>query len=149
MVSEQIADWFDGAVLVRWSRRRESGLWEPRCVNDKQERNNAAKVARDLRALKDLLPTTELHAALNFHPQLANAGDVGTADLYPLPIRRELAKAYARHRVAGFAGRYARVRSRTGCIGGLLIAHEFGHSYSASDLAVLGAFAELASLALS
>jgi transcriptional regulator with XRE-family HTH domain len=39
--SEHIADWFHGARLVRSIRRHESGLWEPRCVDEKQERSNA------------------------------------------------------------------------------------------------------------
>jgi hypothetical protein len=115
-------------------------------VDDKQDRNNAAKVIRDV---KDLLPTPELHAALNYHGQLANPGDLGSTALWPPPLQRELLNVYARHRVAGFAGVYARVRSRTGFTGGLYIVNDFGHSYSASDRAVLEAFAELTSLALS
>jgi transcriptional regulator with XRE-family HTH domain len=146
IASEQLAEWFDGAVLVHSSRRRESGLWEHRGVDDKQERTNAAKVVRDM---KDRLATTEQRAALNFQTQLTNAGDIATPDLWPLSVQREVLKVYERHRVAGFAWCYARVQSRNGFIGGLYIAHEFGHSYSVSDLAVIGAFAELASLALS
>jgi hypothetical protein len=41
------------------------------------------------------------------------------------------------------------VRARNGFIGGLYIAQKLGHSYSASDLGVFGAFAELTSFALS
>jgi hypothetical protein len=55
----------------------------------------------------------------------------------------------ARRRMGAFDFRYARVRSRTGFIGGLYIACEFGDTYYASDLAVLSAFAELTSFALS
>jgi transcriptional regulator with XRE-family HTH domain len=144
--SEHIAEWFDGAILVRSTHPRESGLWEHRSVDDKQDRTRASKATQEI---KDLLPTPELHAALNFHPQLANAGDVGTRDLYSLPLQRELLNLYARYRVDGFTGLYGRVRSRAGFIGGLYIVHEFGHAYSASDVAVLGACAELASFALS
>jgi transcriptional regulator with XRE-family HTH domain len=144
--SEQIADQFDGALLVRSTRRCESGLWEHRSVDDRQDRNNAAKVIRDV---KDLRPTPEFHSALNYHGQLTNAGDIGSADLWPLALQREILEVYARHRVAGFVGVYARVRSRTGFTGGLYIVNELGHSYSASDRAVLGAFAELTSFALS
>jgi transcriptional regulator with XRE-family HTH domain len=143
---EQLADWFDEAVLVYRSRRRESGLWEHRGVDDNQERTNVAKVVRDM---KDRLATPELRAALNFHPRLANAGDLATQDSWPLSVQREVLKVYERHRIAGFAWCYARVQSRNGFVGGLYVAHEFGHSYSVSDLAVFGAFAELASLALS
>jgi transcriptional regulator with XRE-family HTH domain len=144
--SEQIADWFGDALLVRSSRRRESGVWEPRPVDEKQERSSPAKVLRDV---EDLVPTPELYAALDFHPWLANAGDLGGWDLYPLPLQQEFRNVFARHRLAGFEGRYARVRSRSGFMGGLYFVHEAGRVYSASDLAVLGAFAELASFALS
>jgi transcriptional regulator with XRE-family HTH domain len=143
---EQIADWFDRALLVRSTRRRESGLWEHRSVDERQDRNNAAKVVRDM---KYLLPTPQLQGALNLYPQLPNAGDLGTTALHPLPLQQAMLQLYSRYRVDGFAWSYARVRSRSGVIGGLYIAHEFGHSLSASDLAVLGAFAELASFALS
>src|SRR6202011_4830523 len=71
--SEQIADWFDGALIVSPTRRRESGLWECQPVVDKPDRNDAVKVIRDV---KDLLPTPELHAAFHLYPQLPNAGDV-------------------------------------------------------------------------
>jgi transcriptional regulator with XRE-family HTH domain len=145
MALEQIADWFDGALLIRSTRRPESAPWEHRSVDDKQERSTAAKVIRDMREL-----TPEWCDAAHFYPQLANAGDLGSQDLWPLPLQRASLKVWARYRVAGwFAMRYARVRSRTGFVGGFYIFHEIGHSYSASDLAVLGAFAELASLALS
>jgi len=144
--SEQIADWFDGALLVSSTRRRESGLWECQEPVDKPSRNDAMKVIRNV---KDLLPKPELHAALHLYPQLPNAGDVGTPDLWPLPLQREIRKAYARSGVAGHAWLQARVRSRTGFIGGVYISHEFGHSYSTVDRAVIGAFAELTSLALS
>jgi transcriptional regulator with XRE-family HTH domain len=144
--SEQIADWFDGALVVSSTRRRESGLWECQPLVDKEDRNDAVKVIQDV---KDLLPTPELHAALHLYPQLPNAGDVGTPDLWPLPLQRELVKAYARSGVAGDPGVYGRVQSRTGFIGGVYISHEFGHSYSTVDHAVIGAFAELTSYALS
>jgi transcriptional regulator with XRE-family HTH domain len=143
---EQIGDWFDGALLVSSTRRRHAGLWESRFLDDKQERNAVSKVIGDV---KELLPTSASFDALGLYPQLANAGDVGSPELWPVAIQREMLKACARRRVAGFAGLYARVRSRTGFIGGLVISHEFGYSYSASDRAVFGAFAELTSFALS
>jgi transcriptional regulator with XRE-family HTH domain len=141
---EQIADWFDGALLVRSTHRPESGLWEHRGADDKQEQGTAAKVIRDMREL-----APEWCDAAHFYPQLTNAGDLGSQDLWPLPLQRANLKVWARYRIAGwFAMRYARVRSRTGFVGGFYIFYEFGHYYSASDLAVLGAFAEFASLAL-
>jgi hypothetical protein len=144
--SEQIADWFEGAALVHTSRRRESGVWESQTVDDKQERNDASMVIRELE--DEVLPTSEAIDALFLYPRLANAGDVGTPELQPLPVQREVTKLFARRRLTGFTFIKARVRSRTGFVGSFCVCHEFGHAYSASDRAVLGAFAELASLAL-
>jgi transcriptional regulator with XRE-family HTH domain len=142
---EQIADWFDGALLVRSTRRPESAPWEHRSADDKQDRNTAAKVIRDMREV-----TPQWCDAAHFYPRLANAGDLGSQHLWPLPLQRANLRVWARYRVDGwFAMRYARVRSRTGFVGGLYLFHELGHSYSAADLAVLRAIAELASLALS
>jgi transcriptional regulator with XRE-family HTH domain len=144
---EQIADWFDGAVLVHTSRRSRSGLWESQAVDDKQDRNDASKVIREME--DQVLATSEAIDALNLYPSLANAGDTGTPELQPLPVQREVLKLYARRRLTGFTFLKARVRSRTGLIAGFCVVHEFGQSYSAADRAVLGAFAEIASLALS
>jgi transcriptional regulator with XRE-family HTH domain len=156
--SEQIADWFDDAVQVQTTLRRELVPWEHRSVDDRQDRNVVSKIVRDMKEvllssesgeMKELLRTSALYDALNLHPRLPNAGDVGTPDLWPLAVQREMPTVYARHRVGGFSGRYVRVRARSGFIGGFYIAHEFGHSYSASDHAVFGAFGELTSYALS
>jgi transcriptional regulator with XRE-family HTH domain len=143
--SEQIADWFDRPVLVHTCRRHESGLWEGRAVDDKQDRNDASNVIRDVWNTS----TPEQIDALNFHPRLANAGDLALPGLYPLPLHRKCLEVYARRRLAPYAFVGARVRSRTGLVAGLSIWHEFGHSYSASDCAVVRAFAEVASLVLS
>jgi transcriptional regulator with XRE-family HTH domain len=154
--SEQLADWFDDALLVRATRRYESGLWKCQAVDD--ARNTVSKAVLETAevllssesfAVKELLVTSALFDTLNYHAQLPNAGDVGSPDLWPLPLRRELLAENACHRFGVFAWRYARVRSRTGFTAGFAIAHERGHSYTASDLAVFGAVAEFASLALS
>jgi hypothetical protein len=141
---EHIADWFEGA-LVHAARRRESGLWECHAVDDEHEWNEASKVIRDV---EDLL-APESRAALNLYPRLPNAGDVGTPALWPLPIQQHVLNTCDRRRFPGFAWIYARVRSRTGFIGGFSVAREFGNSYSASDRAVLTALAEFTSFALS
>lgn len=147
IASEHIAEWFDDAFLVRSTRRHESGLWESRSVDEKQDRN---KVAKAMGEFEDgVLHTMGSRDASNLYSRLA-AGDVGTPDLWPLAVQREAQKAWAHHRVAGLAGLYVRVRSRAGFTGALYTAHELGqHSYTASDIAVLGAIAEVASLALS
>jgi transcriptional regulator with XRE-family HTH domain len=143
--SEQIAEWFDRPLLVSWTRRRDRGLWDDQAVDDERVRSNPSNVIRDM---LNVLPTSA-YDALDFYPRLANAGDVGTPDLYPPQLQRDIRTVYARHRVPGFAWVYARVRGRTGFVGGLYVAQKLGHSYSAADLAALGAFAELTSFALS
>jgi transcriptional regulator with XRE-family HTH domain len=145
--SEDVANWFDDATLIEAARRRESGLWESRVVDDQQARSTALKVIRELE--DEVLTTSEAIDALNLYPQLANAGDTGSPELHPLPVQREVVKLYARRRLAGFTFIKGRLRTRTGWVGGFCIVHELGHSYSAADRAVLGAFAELTSLALS
>jgi hypothetical protein len=113
-------------------------------VDDKQGRNDASKIIRELR--DEMFPTPEAVDACFLYPRLANVGDVGTAEFHTLPVLREILKLYARRRLPEFAFVCARVRSRAGLIAGFSIAHEFGHSYSASNRAILGAFADFASL---
>jgi transcriptional regulator with XRE-family HTH domain len=144
--SEQIAEWFEGALMVGSTSPDESGLWACRMVDERQDRTSAGEVFREI---QELLATPELHAAIHLHPQLANAGDVGTPELWPLAIQEEMLKVCADRRIAGFAGLYGRIRARSGFVRGFYTVYEFGHSYSASDLAVLGLFAELTSFALS
>jgi transcriptional regulator with XRE-family HTH domain len=145
--SEQIVGWFDGCVLVRTTRRREAGLWEAQGVAEKHDRSSASAIIRELEA--EVLTTSQEIDALHLYPQLANVGDTGTPELHPLPVRREVLKAFARRRIAGFTFIKGRVRARSGLVAGFCVVHELGHSYSGSDRAVLGAFAQLASLALS
>jgi transcriptional regulator with XRE-family HTH domain len=144
--SERIADWFDDALLVHTGRRHESGVWESQPQDDRADRNDVSKLLRDIDELS--LTSASLDAAY-LYPQLPNAGDVGTEQLQPLPFRREVEKATARRRLPAFTFLKGRVRSRSGLIAGLSTWHECGRFYSASDHAVLGAFAELTSLALS
>jgi transcriptional regulator with XRE-family HTH domain len=145
--SEQIAEWFNDALIVRSTRRRQSGVWESRFVDDKQDRSKAANVIRELE--DHLFRKTGSLDASHLYPRLANAGDLATPDLYPLPLQREILKVYARRRLPPYAALGVRVRSRTALIASLSTRHQFGHSYSASDCAALSAFAELASFALS
>jgi transcriptional regulator with XRE-family HTH domain len=147
VASEQIADWFDSAALVHSSRRRLSGLWDSQAVDDKQDQSNASKLIRELE--DHVLPTSADIDALNLYPRLENAGDIGTPELQPLRVQRQVRKMLACRHLAGFTFLKARVRSRSGLIAGFCTLHELGRSYSATDRAVLSAFAELASLALS
>lgn len=145
--NEQVAGWFDDALEVREARRDDSGLWQCRSADEKQDRRKAAKAIAEIR--RNVAQMTGSRDAIHVYSRSANAGDVGTPEIWPRLIQRESIKIYARYRVPGFAWCYARIRSRTDFIGGLYIGHEFGHSYSVSDRAVLGTLAEVASLALS
>ena len=147
IASEQVADWFDDAVQVNTSRRRERGVWDHQAVDDAPERNSISEVIRELE--DEILPTSEAVDAFNLYPRLAHAGEVGTPELLPPWLQQEVSKLYTRRRLTGFTYIKARVRSRTGLIGSLCTVHELGHAYSESDRAVLGAYAELVSLALS
>jgi hypothetical protein len=147
VASEQITEWFDSAVLVHTSRRSLSGLWESQAVDDKQDQSDPSKIIRELE--DHVLPTSREIDALNLYPRLANPGDIGTPELQPLPVQREVLKLVASRRLPGFTFLKARVRSRSGLVAGFCTLHELGHSYSASDCAALSTFAELAPLALS
>jgi transcriptional regulator with XRE-family HTH domain len=141
---ERLDDWFDGALLIRTTRRTASGLWE-NPLNEEPGRNDAAKVIEDIRQLPP-----ELQTAIQTFPRLLNPGDIGTPETtWTSPLQRAIQRIYARRRLAGFAWICVRVRSRTGFIGGFYMSHEFGYSYSALDCAVLRAFAEITSFALS
>lgn len=155
---EQIATSFDGVLLVAANRRHEGVPWTGQTLNNGRAGNNATKILRDVKAAllesgsaqeQELVLSEALYDAVNLYPRLEQAGDIGTPDLWPSSLRQEMVKVCARHRVGGFAGRYVRVRTRSGLIGGLYMAHEYGHSYSRSDNAVFGAFAELVSYAIS
>jgi transcriptional regulator with XRE-family HTH domain len=145
--SEDIASLFDGALLVHTSRRLELGLWKSQSVTDEAERNDASKVIKELE--EHVLPDAEAIDAAHLFPRLANAGDTGTEELHPAMVRHEVRKVCARRRLPGFTFVKARVRSRSGLVGDFCVLHTLGHTYSDSDRAVLGAFAELVSLALS
>jgi transcriptional regulator with XRE-family HTH domain len=143
---EEIAGLFGSAVLVHSARRYESGLWEVERAEDTRRSEHYFDVLSDLRTS---LRTSASLDDLLLYPRLESAGDVGTPELWPLPLQREVRRVCERHRTAGFTGLYARVRSRSGFVGGFYITHEFGHAYSASDHALLAALADLTSFALS
>jgi hypothetical protein len=109
---------------------------------------SASEAIAHLRSAESLFSRSDEIDALHLFPQLLDAGDTGTpSELQPLPVQREILRQF--WCATAFTIAMARVRSRTGLIGGFCIAREFGDSYSACDRAVLGAFAEFASLALS
>lgn len=137
----QIADWFDGAV-IHTASRLESGLWDCHIANEDH------KPSKVIAELTDVV-APESREALNLYPYLVNAGDVGTPALWPRRLQQDVLKFYGHWGIDELAWIYVRIRSRTGFIGGFSVAHEFGHSYSATDRAVFTALAEFASFALS
>lgn len=144
-ISERLADWFDDALLVQWMRRDETGVWD---------RHSAAirgskllqQVAEEICAWSF---TRREHDKFMLFPQVCEAGAVGdTTNLTPY-TRDIRIDAYTKHGMTTPDFLHARVRSRAGLIGGLAVVHDAGHDYSATERAVLGAMAELTSLALS
>jgi transcriptional regulator with XRE-family HTH domain len=146
--SEKIADWFDGLFLVGASTRSESGRWKLQAGLDKPPVTRVSEAVAHLEAVESLFSTSAELDALYLYPQLIDAGDTGTLhELQPLPVQRVILKQSWCQ--TAFTVVMARVRSRSGLVGGFSVAHELGHSYSASDRAALGAVAEFTSLALS
>lgn len=143
-LSERIADWFDDALLVHWMRRDEAGTWErQRTIN------------RGLKGCTEIF--NEIATSLNprsmdnymLYPELSEPGAVGgTDDLSPRTQRTRI-NVYSKYACAAPEFIHGRVRSRGGLIGGFSVMHEHGRPYSETERAVLGAVAELTSLALS
>ena len=143
---EQLAEWFDDAAVVTRLQRLAAGTWEWVCVVD---RGQGVRVTE---AWQELAPTmTPKQIDLWFlFPQLAHAGEVGSVDHQPAPLRRTLLDAYRRRDLFSVAGfMQGRICTRQGSIAGFHVMHDIARAYSEADRAVMGTFAELASLALS
>lgn len=147
MAREDVPGWFDGAIVIETSRRRDTGLWESQAVDDNQNRHNASSVVSELG--DRVLPTPQSVDGIYLYPQLSRAGDIGDQTLLPPAVWQEIQTVYTRRRLPRFTFLCTRVQSRTGLVAGLCVVHELGHSYSAADRAIFGAVAEITSLALS
>jgi transcriptional regulator with XRE-family HTH domain len=141
-VCARIANWFDDAAQVHWMRRDRTGEWEGCCLTDKGSDLNG--ILQDINAS---LRVTGLDN-LMLYPVLHQAGAVGRSSDLPFTTQQARIKAYSQRGLTTPEFIHARVHSRSGLIGGFSVVREAGRSYSETDHAVLGALAELTSLAL-
>lgn len=145
-VAEQIAGIVDDADLVFYVRRLREGEWEWPYVVDRGmgQRNREAFASATSR-----MTPAEVDEFI-FFPQLSRAGEVGTPEMYASQaVRGAYREIFCDPVLDLGALLHARVRSRTGLIGGFTVKHLGGHEYSAEQRAIMGTLAELTSVALS
>jgi transcriptional regulator with XRE-family HTH domain len=145
-VAEQIAGIVEDADLVFYVRRLGEGEWEWPYIVDRGmgQRNRDA-----FEAATSQMTAREIDEFL-FFPQLSLAGEVGTPEMYASEaVRRGYRELFCDPRLNLGALLHARVRSRSGLIGGFTIKHLGRHEYSAEQRAIMGTLAELTSVALS
>jgi len=143
-VCERIAEWFNDATMVQWMRRDDIGMWERNCFA-----NRGSKRVRQVGQELNASPRAGELDRLMLYPHLYEAGAVGTTEHLSPATQRARLDAYSRHALVALDFVHGRVRSRAGRIGGFSVMHERGRAYSSTECAVLGALAELTSLALS
>jgi transcriptional regulator with XRE-family HTH domain len=145
-VAEQVAGIVDDADLVFYVRRLHEGVWEWPYIVDRGmgQRNREAFESATSR-----MTPAEVDEFL-FFPQLSLAGEVGTPDMYTSEaVRGAYRDIFCDPKLNLGALLHARVRSRSGLIGGFTVKHLGGHEYSAEQSAIMGTLAELTSVALS
>jgi transcriptional regulator with XRE-family HTH domain len=142
---EQVAAWFDSAVLVSYFCRLEPGAWVRSPVLNRGIGNRVIGMWRDLSAS---WPPERIDE-LALYPQLSQPGEIGTVHTLSPSIRRDRLGAYARHGLHALDFVHARVTSRKGLIGGFHVKYETGHVCSELDRAVIGTIADLTSMTLS
>jgi transcriptional regulator with XRE-family HTH domain len=145
-VAEQIAGIVDDADLVFYVRRLGEGEWEWPYIVDRGmgQRNRDA-----FEAATSQMTAPEIDEFL-FFPQLSLAGEVGTPEMYASEaVRRGYRDIFCDPKLDLGALLHARVRSRSGLIGGFTVKHLGRHEYSAEQRAIIGTLAELTSVALS
>jgi transcriptional regulator with XRE-family HTH domain len=145
-VAEQLAGIFGDADLVFYVRQLRSGEWEWPYVVD---RGMGGRNRDAFEAATSGMTAAEIDEFL-FFPQLDRPGDVGTPELYAsVPVRAAYREIFCDPKLDLGALLHARVRSRTGFIGGFTIKHLGEHLYSPEQHAIIGTLAELTSVALS
>lgn len=137
-----IAAWLKDATLVSWMRRQGAGIWESHCIANRGV-SGIAEIKADVNISLSANETDEFM----MYPRLHEAGATGTAEELPFKPRRARIEAYSRRALIAPDFIYARVRARCGRIGGLAVTLQ-GRP-TPTERAVLGAVAELTSLALS
>ncbi|HTW84458.1 MAG TPA: helix-turn-helix transcriptional regulator [Candidatus Sulfotelmatobacter sp.] len=145
-VAEQVAAVVDDADLVFYVRRLREGEWEWPYVLDRGmgQHNREAYAAATSR-----MTPAEVDEFL-FYPQLSLAGDVGTPDVYTSKtVRAAYRGIFCDPKLNLGTLLHARVRSRSGLIGGFTVKHLGEHDYSVEQRAIMSTLAELTSVALS
>ena len=146
VAGEELTAWFDDAKMVAGMRRFESGLWDRQCIVDRGVGAGVREIWAELTSTLSLRQNDDF---LNF-PALSQPGDVGTPALYrSSPAIRARNAAYARQGIVVMEFIHGTVRTSRGLVAGIHVKHDAGRRYSESDRAVVGAMAEITSLALS
>jgi len=145
-MAEEVAGIAADADLVFYNRRLDEGVWEWPYVVDRGlgQRNReffAAATSRMTPAQVD---------EFIFYPQLSQPGEVGTEVLFAsAAVRAAHQEIFCDPKLDFGSVLHARVRSRTGLVGGFTIKYLGGHTYSPEQNAIVSAIAELTSVALS
>jgi transcriptional regulator with XRE-family HTH domain len=145
VASERIAEQLENATLVDWMSRNDSGVWERHSVASRAP----SRVMEAVEELCASFAATRQHDSLLLYPQLHEPGAVGTSEQLSHTTESARRGIFARRGVAVQDFAHARVRSRSGLIGGLNVAYEAGTPVSETERMVLGTLAQLTSLALS
>jgi transcriptional regulator with XRE-family HTH domain len=147
-MAEHVAGIFGDADLVFYVRRLDEGKWEWQHIldSDLAQRNDATFEG----ATSGMTPA-EVDELVLF-PQLSQPGEIGTETSYTSTtstVRAAQQEIFGDPRLGLGSLLHARVRSRSGLVGGYTVKHLGGHRYSPEQQAIVGALAELTSVALS
>jgi transcriptional regulator with XRE-family HTH domain len=130
IVGEHLANWFQGAGLVVLAKRVDVGEWELCFAPDRVAEKPWSKYFEDLQAPGDV------------------SDDAALMGVAP-DVCRLAAETLRRYHLESPSFIQGRISSRHGFVGCIHVQHETRRIYSDLDRAVLGAAAELTSLALS
>jgi len=148
IVGEHLANWFQGAGLVVLAKRVDVGEWELCFAPDRVAEKPWSKYFEDLRGHLSPPQLDELWS----YPRQQAPGDVSddAALMGVAPdVCRLAAETLRRYHLESPSFIQGRISSRHGFVGCIHVQHETRRIYSDLDRAVLGAAAELTSLALS
>lgn len=148
IAGEYLVNWFQDASLIISAKRREVGSWEWWLAVDRGEGHRWSRCIAEMQ--RQLSPRQRDELA--DYPRMASPGAVSdhTALEQRNPqLRNATIRAYAKLDLKVTSFLQARVSTPANLIGCLHVKHMAGRSYSDMDHAVIGAIAELASLALS
>jgi hypothetical protein len=146
LAAEELASHFGDAALVGFAHRLAQGRWDHRFIVDRGIGTRNARFQEELAS--SLTPAR--YDEIVLYPTLSEPGDVGTLESF---AATSVADVYETERVKHNIHRWvllaARIRSRDGAIGDIMMKHAAEREYSEVDRAVISAIASVASLALS